>query len=146
MPNLKQVDHKLESRLPAACVGSILMLISLFWFGWCAQVRTYWIFVIIGSSLFDIAEVLLYSSIYLYLTDLYPDQAASAISGNIFLRSVMAAAFPLVGRALYQNLGTGWASSLLGFVNCLFVALPFLLYYKGERLRKLGKRAVKPHK
>lgn len=146
VPMFRQADHKLESRLPAACVGSILMPISLFWFGWCTQAYTHWILVIVGSSLFGVAEVLLYASIYPYLTDLYPDHAASVISGNVFLRSIMAAAFPLVGRALYQNLGIGWASSLLGFVSCLFIPLPFVLYYRGEKLRRHSKRAVKPQR
>lgn len=41
VPIFKQADHKLESRLPAACVGSILMPISLLWFGWCARARTH---------------------------------------------------------------------------------------------------------
>lgn len=146
VPIFKQADHKLESRLPAACVGSILMPISLFWFGWCARARTHWMLVIIGSSLFGVAEVFLYASVYPYLAGLYPDQAASAISGNVFLRSVMAAAFPLVGRTLYQNLGTGWASTLLGLVSRLSIPLPLVLYYRGGKLRKHSKRAVKPHK
>ncbi|ORY17439.1 benomyl/methotrexate resistance protein [Clohesyomyces aquaticus] len=46
----------------------------------------------------------------------YPVYAASALAANSFARSSFAAAFPLFGVQMYNNLGYQWASSLLAFL------------------------------
>jgi DHA1 family multidrug resistance protein-like MFS transporter len=142
VPQFRNPHASPEKRMPPALVGSILMPICLFWFGWSAEMGANWIVTVIGSSIFGIAEVLLYASIYPYLTDLYPDYAASALAGNVFLRSVMGACLPLGGHALYSNLGTGWASTLLGLLSCLFIPLPFILWKKGGDIRRKSRRAI----
>jgi DHA1 family multidrug resistance protein-like MFS transporter len=76
-----------------------------------------------------------------YLADAYPLYAASVLAGNDLVRSAFGAAFPLFARALYTKLGVGWASTLLGFLACAFIPIPILLYYYGERIRLVSKRA-----
>jgi DHA1 family multidrug resistance protein-like MFS transporter len=76
-----------------------------------------------------------------YLGDAYPEYAASVFAGNDFMRSSFGAGFPLFASAMYNNLGVGWASSLLGFLSVLFIPIPFVLYIYGERIRKASKRA-----
>ncbi|KAL1389009.1 benomyl/methotrexate resistance protein [Phyllosticta capitalensis] len=46
----------------------------------------------------------------------YPLYAASALAANSFARSSFAAAFPLFGVQMYNNLGYQWASSVLAFL------------------------------
>ncbi|KAF2745323.1 benomyl/methotrexate resistance protein [Sporormia fimetaria CBS 119925] len=46
----------------------------------------------------------------------YPQYAASALAANSFARSYFAAAFPLFGVQMYNNLGYQWASTVLAFI------------------------------
>jgi len=36
---------------------------------------------------------------------------------------------------MYNKLGVGWASSLLGFLSIAFIPIPFILYKYGRTLR-----------
>src|SRR5712671_139233 len=45
-------ELKPEERMPVAIVGSLLVPICLFWFGWTSRESIHWIVPIIGSSLF----------------------------------------------------------------------------------------------
>jgi DHA1 family multidrug resistance protein-like MFS transporter len=134
-------ELKPEERMPVAIVGALLVPISLFWFGWTSRTSVHWIVPIIGSSLFSIAALLLFNAVLNYLADAYPTYAASVLAGNDFIRSMFGAAFPLFARAMYVNLGVGWASTLLALLACAFVPIPILLYKYGERIRMASKRA-----
>ena len=74
-----------------------------------------------------------------YLIDTFQRYSASAIAANTFLRSIFAAVFPLFVSPMFHNLGTPWASSLLGFISVLLLPIPFLFYIYGARIRKKGK-------
>ncbi|KAI0270545.1 MFS transporter [Gloeopeniophorella convolvens] len=130
-----------EERMPVAIVGAFLVPICLFWFGWTSRASIHWIVPIIGSSLFSIAALLLFNAVLNYLADAYPNYAASVLAGNDFIRSMFGAAFPLFATAMYNNLGVGWASTLLALLSCSFVPIPILLYKYGERIRMASKRA-----
>jgi len=54
-------ELKPEERMPVAIVGAFLVPICLFWFGWTSRASVHWIVPIIGSSLFSIAALLLFS-------------------------------------------------------------------------------------
>jgi DHA1 family multidrug resistance protein-like MFS transporter len=83
-----------------------------------------------------VGAFLLFNSVLNYLGVAYPDYAA-----NDFMRSIFGAGFPLFAAAMYNNLGVGWASSLLGFLSIAFIPIPFVLYIYGEQIRKASKRA-----
>ena len=134
-------ELKPEKRLPPAFVGAFCIPICLFWFGWSSRASVHWIVPIIGSSFFTIGAFLLFNSVLNYLGDAYPEYAASVLAGNDFMRSSFGAGFPLFAAAMYNNLGVGWASSLLGFLSIAFIPIPFVLYFYGERIRKASKRA-----
>jgi DHA1 family multidrug resistance protein-like MFS transporter len=88
-----------------------------------------------------VGSLLLFNAVLNYLGDAYPEYAASVFAGNDFMRSGFGAGFPLFAAAMYDNLGVGWASSLLGFLSIVFIPIPFVLYFYGERIRKASKRA-----
>lgn len=121
-------ELKPEWRLPPSFVGAFAIPICLFWFGWSARPDIHWIMPIIGSGFFSVGAFLLFNSVLNYLADAYPTQAASVLAGNDFLRSSWGAAFPLFATALYDKLGVGWASSLLGFISIVFIPIPFFLF------------------
>jgi DHA1 family multidrug resistance protein-like MFS transporter len=132
-----------EKRLPPAMVGSFFVPICLFWFGWSSRPDIHWIMPIIGSAFFSIAAFLLFNSVLSYLSDAYPDYAASVFAGNDFMRSAFGAGFPLFASAMFRNLGVNWASSTLAFLGIAFIPIPFVLYKYGGRLRKISKHARK---
>jgi uncharacterized membrane protein YvlD (DUF360 family) len=59
---------------------------------------------IIGSSIFGAGVVMIYSGIFTFLVDAYPLYAASALAANSFSRSMFAAAFPLFGNIMFDNM------------------------------------------
>lgn len=122
---------KPELRLPAACVGGFFIPICLFWFGWSARPSIHWIMPIVGSAFFSVGTFLLFNSVLNYLPDAYPEYAASVLAGNDLFRSAFGAGFPLFASAMYNNLGVGWASSLLAFLSIVFIPIPFVLMRVG---------------
>jgi MFS transporter, DHA1 family, multidrug resistance protein len=59
-PKYNEKDElKPEERMPLAIVGSFLLPISLFWFGWTSRESVHWIMPILRASLFSIATLLL---------------------------------------------------------------------------------------
>ncbi|KAI0044858.1 putative caffeine resistance protein 5 [Auriscalpium vulgare] len=134
-------DIQPELHMRATIVGAFFIPICLFWFGWSSRESVPWIVPVIGSALFPIGGVLLFNSIFNYLTDSYPMYAASVLAGNDLMRSSFGAGFPLFAGAMYRNLGVGWASTLLGLLSCLFIPMPILLYKYGRRIRLASKRA-----
>ncbi|EME87996.1 Benomyl/methotrexate resistance [Pseudocercospora fijiensis CIRAD86] len=125
-----------EYRLTPCFVGAFCIPICLFWFGWSARPDVHWIVPIIGSAWFSIGAFLLFNSVLNYLSDAYPDYAASVLAGNDFFRSTFGTGFPLFAGAMYKNLGVAWASSTLAFLSIAFIPIPFVLYKYGETLRK----------
>lgn len=131
-----------EKRLPPALLGSICVPICLFWFGWTSRADVHWIVPIVGTSFFGAAQTLLYASVFTYLTDVYKNDSASAMAGVFFIRAMFGAGFPLFGRAMYNRLGIGWASSLLGFLGAFFVLVTFALWQYGSWVRRKSPRAL----
>ncbi|KAK5207540.1 GTPase-activating protein [Exophiala xenobiotica] len=134
-----------EWRLPPSFVGAFAIPICLFWFGWSSRADVHWIVPIIGSGWFSIGAFLLFNSVLNYLSDAYPQYAASVLAGNDFFRSSFGAGFPLFATAMYENLGVDWASSTLGFISIAFIPIPFLLFKYGEQLRRRSKFAQKDY-
>ena len=68
-----------------------------------------------------------------------PNSAASAIAANTFLRSFVAAGFPLFSRQMFNNLGIQWAGTLLGCLAAVMVPIPVCFYLFGKKLRAKSK-------
>ena len=105
-----------------------MISICLFWFGWSSRPSVHWIVPINGSSLFSVGTLLLFNAVLNYLPDAYPENAASVLAGNDFMRSAFGAGFPLFATAMYNHLGVAWASSTLAFLSVAFIPIPFVLY------------------
>lgn len=65
--------------------------------------------------------------------------AASAIAANTFLRSFVAAGFPLFSRQMFNNLKIQWAGTLLGCLSTAMVPIPICFYLFGKKLRARSK-------
>ncbi|KAM0331604.1 hypothetical protein ACHAQA_003283 [Verticillium albo-atrum] len=130
-----------EYRLPPAILGSFLVTIGLFVFGWTTSADIHWIFPIIGSGIFGAGTLLVFTGIFTFLVDAYPLYAASALAANAFVRCMFAAAFPLFGNQMYEALGYSWASSLLAFLTVAMLPFPYIFFRFGKRIRGHSKFA-----
>ncbi|KAG6311175.1 hypothetical protein E4U22_002882, partial [Claviceps purpurea] len=130
-----------EFRLPPAIMGSLLVPAGIFMFGWSSFPWVHWIVPIIGSCIFAVGNVLVFTSIFTFLVDAYPLYAASALAANAFVRCIFAAAFPLFGVQMYEKLGYQWASSLLAFLTVVMLPFPYIFFRYGKQIRRKSRYA-----
>ena len=150
-----------EGRLYFACVESACMPIGLFMFGWTSLSSIHWIVPSIAIGIATIGIFTIYLSVFNYLADTYHRYASSALAAQSFCRNmlgkflpaccwlfamlnaynVLGGVFPLVTVQLYQKLGYGPASTLLGGIGTLLTIVPWILVFYGPRIRARSKFA-----
>lgn len=72
----------------------------------------------------------------MYLVDAYTVHAASVTASNTILRCLLGSLLPLAGPSMYNALGLGWGNSLLGFISIVFMPLPVIFYFYGQKIRE----------
>ncbi|KAF8068731.1 multidrug resistance protein 4 [Lyophyllum atratum] len=128
-----------EMRMPALFVGSFIVPIGLFWYGWSAEAKLHWMMPIVGSGIFAFGVMMTWLPILLYLVDAF-EYAASATAAAYVLRSLLGFVFPLFGKQMFDRLGLGGGNSLLaGLVIVLGIPFPVWIYYRGEAIRLKSK-------
>ncbi|KAF2176732.1 cycloheximide resistance protein [Zopfia rhizophila CBS 207.26] len=125
-----------EYRLPAMLIGSLLLPIGLFIYAWTAEEKVHWIAPIIGTAVLGGGIFMIFMPGLSYLVDAYTVYAASVSAASTVFRSLLGALLPLVGDSMYDSLGVGWGSSLLGFIAVAFIPVPVILWFYGERIRE----------
>jgi hypothetical protein len=70
-----------------------------------------------------------------YLVDAYTVYAASVNAAATVFRSALGAVLPLAGNSMYNTLGVGWGTSVLGFIATAFIPVPLIFWIYGERIR-----------
>ncbi|KAI9873408.1 MAG: hypothetical protein M1830_000445 [Pleopsidium flavum] len=126
-------------RLPLACLGGPLYVISLFWLGWSASPHIHWIVPTLAGLPFGIGFLLIFMALINYLTDAYEIFAASALAAASCARAVFGVVLPLAAKPMYDRLGVNWASSLLGFLSLGMTVIPFAFIRYGDRIRANSK-------
>ncbi|KAI4179466.1 MAG: hypothetical protein LQ346_007189 [Caloplaca aetnensis] len=126
-------------RLPLACLGGPLYVISLFWLGWTSNVDIHWMVPILSGIPFGIGFMLIFMALLNYVTDAYEIFAASALAATSACRSIFGAVLPIAARPMYSNLGIAWASSLLAFLSLGMCIIPFAFIRYGDRIRANSK-------
>ncbi|KAH9863363.1 hypothetical protein IAQ61_009640 [Plenodomus lingam] len=130
-----------EGRLYFACVESALMPIGLFIFGWTSSSDIHWIAPTISIGIATIGIFAIYLATFNYLADTYHRYASSALAAQSFCRNVLGGIFPLITAQMYNKLGYGPASSLLGGIGTLLTVVPWILVFYGPRIRARSKFA-----
>jgi hypothetical protein len=136
----KLVDNP-EGRLYFACIESALMPIGLFMFGWTSFSDIHWIAPAIAIALATMGIFAIYLAVFNYLADTYHRYASSALAAQSFCRNMLGGAFPLITTQMYNKLGFGAASSLLGGIGILLTVVPWILVFYGPRIRARSKFA-----
>ena len=103
---------------------------------WTARPDTHWSVPAVSGIFYGLGIDLTFMAFTNYLTDAYGVYSASALASSVFSRNIVAALFlPLAVFPLYDNLGVGWACSVLGFVCLALSPIPFVLIRYGNALR-----------
>ncbi|KFY58949.1 hypothetical protein V496_05906 [Pseudogymnoascus sp. VKM F-4515 (FW-2607)] len=130
-----------EARLLPVAIAGFIFAIALFWFGWTSNPKfSIWI-PIFAAGVIGLGFNVIFNQCINVLVDTYGLYAASAVSANTFLRSIMAAGFPLLAKPMFHGLGVGPAMSILGGIATLMIIVPFLFMKYGLALRQRSKFA-----
>ncbi|EPX75141.1 spermidine family transporter [Schizosaccharomyces octosporus yFS286] len=133
-----------EARLPAMMLGCIVFPIGIFWLAWTGNYpKIHWIVPTISGSFVGFGIITIFQQSINYIVDCYMDISASAIAANTLFRSSFGAAFPLFTTQMFNNLGIGWAGSLVGFVAVALIPFPFFLFIYGSKIRSMSKLCLK---
>jgi MFS family permease len=124
-----------EQRLPSVMVGAIAIPVGMFWFAFTNSPSFHWAVSVAAGSGFGFGMVLVYLGIMNYLIDAYTIFAASALAGNVVLRSLFGTIFPLFTDYMYAHLGIHWASAVPAFLALLCLPMPFVFYKYGPIIR-----------
>ncbi|EME85425.1 uncharacterized protein MYCFIDRAFT_186050 [Pseudocercospora fijiensis CIRAD86] len=130
-----------EARLPPIFIGGFLFTTGLFWFGWTADPKYHWSLPTVAAAFIGAGFNTIFQQCINYLIDVYGRYAASAVSANTFLRSIIACGLPLAAGPMFRNMGVGPATSVLGGISCLGLPLPWLFMKYGLKLRMKSKFA-----
>ncbi|KAF2274989.1 MFS general substrate transporter [Westerdykella ornata] len=138
--HVRNGDATPEHRLYSAMYGSIGIPVGLFLFAWSAGKGVHWSVPVVAGVPFGIGNLCLFAPTVLYMIDTYgPMYAASAIAGNGIFRYTLAAVFPLFTFEMYTTMGTAWATTFLGGLSLLMLAIPFVFFKFGARFRAHSK-------
>ncbi|THW56503.1 MFS general substrate transporter [Aureobasidium pullulans] len=130
-----------EDRLPPMIAGSLILPVGLFWFAWTSHPDTHWAAQVVSGIFIGLGIILIFMSGVTYMVDVYLLNANSAIAINTFIRSAVAAGFPMFATYLYDGLGVDWATSLLAFVCIALIPFPFVFWFYGKKIRSWSKFA-----
>ncbi|KAE9377322.1 MFS general substrate transporter [Stipitochalara longipes BDJ] len=134
-----------EAMLWWAMVASPFIPISLFWMGWSAYPSVSYWSPLIGSVPFGFALLCIFISTYAYIMQTFAQYAASALVFVTFVRYICGGAMVVVAIPMFENLGVHHAMTILGAVSCLFVPVPFVLYFWGAKIRAKSRNAPQNH-
>ncbi|THX67036.1 MFS general substrate transporter [Aureobasidium pullulans] len=132
--DLPWTKHHGARRLPAACISGPLIVTSLFWSAWTSRPSIHWSSSVLSGVLYGLGYTLNFNALLNYLVDGYASYASSANAASSLTRQIMGAALPFAAVPMYDALGVGWASSLLGFVAAIMSIIPFLFWMYGKKL------------
>ena len=79
-----------EARLPPVIIGGFLFVIGLFWFGWTADPKYHWAIPVVATTFIGAGFNITFQQCINFLLDTYAVYAASAVSANTILRSLLA--------------------------------------------------------
>lgn len=132
----KRGDESLEQRLFWLPLSTVILAGGMFWYGWSAEAKLPWPMPCVGIGLFGFALFCVFQSVQSYVVGLNARLAGSAISACVLGRCILGGTFPLFGKAMYDRLGYGWASTVVALLAiALGVPWPIGIYFYGARLR-----------
>ncbi|THH19253.1 hypothetical protein EW146_g1874 [Bondarzewia mesenterica] len=103
--------------------------------------ETHWIAPALAGIAFGYSMMAIFMCFLAYVSQTYTVYASSASACNVFVRSVVASAFPVFANSLLRAVGTKWGVSLFGFLSLGLIPIPLFFIRYGETLRARSKFA-----
>jgi len=128
-------DFQPEHRLYMMTIGGFFIPVGLFIYGWTVQAHVHYMAPLVATGLIGFGLLMTFMPAISYLVDVFTVYAASAMAASTVLRSLAAAFIPLSSQKMYAQMGYGWGNSMLAFVACALIPIPFLFIKYGERIR-----------
>ncbi|EED11808.1 conserved hypothetical protein [Talaromyces stipitatus ATCC 10500] len=128
-----------EERLIPMFLGSVLLPIGLFWFGWTSDKNINWVAQALAGIPIGAGILIIFMQGLNYVVDVYLTFANSAIAATTLFRSLLGGSFPLFAMQMYKKLGVPWATSLLAFLTVAMIPIPILFYFYGAKIRSLSR-------
>ncbi|KAL2807817.1 major facilitator superfamily domain-containing protein [Aspergillus granulosus] len=125
-----------EAMVSIVCFGATLLAVGQLWFSWTCTSNIHWIVPILAGVPFGAGNACVFIYASNYLARSYGIYSASALAGNMLLRSIVGACLPLAGPSMYGTLGLNWASTLLGIVEAACISIPVVFYFYGHKIRE----------
>lgn len=117
-------------------IGAILTPIGQLVFSWtCLPTTIHWAIPIAFGIPFGAGNTLTFIYGSNYLAGAYGLFAASALAGNMVMRSVFGATLPLAGAAMYKAMTPQWAGTFLGLLEVCLIPIPIVFLRYGKQIR-----------
>ncbi|CAG7925059.1 unnamed protein product [Penicillium olsonii] len=130
-----------EISLYMGMFGAPFIPVSLFWMGWTSRLSISFWCPLTASVFFGFGTLCVFVSAFQYVADTFGLNVASALSTLQMTRLIAAGIMAIVSEVMYKKLGIGWTLTLLGCLSFLFLPAPYLLYWKGHKVRSWSKYA-----
>ncbi|CAD6442365.1 2da8f1e7-d2ce-4e5d-acb0-3d818a9ca3bf [Sclerotinia trifoliorum] len=125
-----------EAMVSVICLSAVLLAVGQIWFAWTSTPNVHWIVPILAGVPFGAGNAGVFIYMSSYIVHSYNNYAASALAGNVVLRSIFGAILPLAGPSMYASLGLNWAGFLLGMFEVVCIAIPVVFYLYGHHIRE----------
>lgn len=131
-----------ENRLWFAMLGAPAIPIGLFWMGWTDFPHISIWSPIVASVLVGYGTILVFTSSYMYVIDVYDIYAASALSFMTVSRYYVAGGMTVAGIPFYRNMGVHYTLTILACLSSLMTLVPYIFYRYGPKIRSWSKYAA----
>jgi MFS family permease len=132
-----------EYRVPHMVIGAIPAILFLLLFGWAGHLHWHWLIVDMSIALFSLADCIFFQGLLAYIVDEFGSKrAASADAAMRLLSYTVGFAFPIFAPSLEKTFGYGVGISILCVaLTVVFIVMLPVLWFYGDRLRAVGRRA-----
>jgi hypothetical protein len=128
-----------EDKLVGFYIGAPLLAAAFWWFAWTippyakrqSPIISSLAIIPMGFALNEFDYVLMG-----YIVDTYTSVAGSASAPLGFLRAMLSAVFPIIGKKMFDNLNNNIAASILAINATAYVGVAVAFYFFGQSFRK----------
>ncbi|CCG81587.1 putative MFS multidrug resistance transporter [Taphrina deformans PYCC 5710] len=123
-----------------AWTGAALAPLGIILYGWTIDGGLFWFAPLVGTFLFGLGTMFIYSAVTTYLIDVLPGRSSSAMALNNFVRNVLACAGSVLAVPAIDALGEGVLFSIIGGLFILSTLLVLAIVLKGDEWREKAQR------
>jgi len=133
LPRRPHSSTKGDPRILMLLCTALTVPVGLFIYGWTVQAKVHFIAPIIGAGYFTFTMAAIFLPVQYYLVDaitvIHPASGMAAVS---IARFTFGFAFPLFGKQMMDNMGSGAGYSLLAGLTIAFgIVIPLIAYFFG---------------